>query len=273
MKKNIVIGIIGFIVLILSILGYVKYNENNTSNIGIGIGNIGIGSNTSSFKNNNSEYLKKYTFSKDELEQYQIEAYNMEHKFIKIKHKEYNDLIESKLLKFKNIFGDLKFKKNSKDAVLTSESYESNDINLVILKKQLKKFNTLSDLDGIEEEYPDVNVKKTFSRHNITNDLDLKYNLIKNLDKRVDESSSKNEILDKFTFDALYLMNMVNANKILIFTGDQYGYAAWLKSEVLAICLKYDNDYDVTLMISYKDKRKIDFTDEQVINLVSSIKK
>lgn len=45
MKKNISIGVLGAVVLILSILGIIKYTENNSIDIGFGIGKIGIGSN------------------------------------------------------------------------------------------------------------------------------------------------------------------------------------------------------------------------------------
>lgn len=44
MAKNIAIGILGGLVLILSILGIVKYKEKNSIDIGLGIGNHGIGS-------------------------------------------------------------------------------------------------------------------------------------------------------------------------------------------------------------------------------------
>lgn len=44
MVKNIIIGVLGAIVLILSILGFSKYKKNNSVDIGLGVGNIGIGS-------------------------------------------------------------------------------------------------------------------------------------------------------------------------------------------------------------------------------------
>lgn len=45
MKKNIKLIILGIIVLMLSILGFIKYEKSNSINIGFGIGSIGIGPN------------------------------------------------------------------------------------------------------------------------------------------------------------------------------------------------------------------------------------
>lgn len=44
MVKNIIIGVLGVIVIVLSILGFSKYNKKNSVDIGLGVGNIGVGS-------------------------------------------------------------------------------------------------------------------------------------------------------------------------------------------------------------------------------------
>lgn len=58
MKKIIIIGILSVIVLILSILGIVKYSENNSINIGFGIGNSGIGTNINEGRTKKGSFLK-----------------------------------------------------------------------------------------------------------------------------------------------------------------------------------------------------------------------
>lgn len=58
MKKVIIIGILSVIVLILSTLGIIKYSENNSINIGFGIGNSGIGTNINEGRTKKGSFLK-----------------------------------------------------------------------------------------------------------------------------------------------------------------------------------------------------------------------
>ena len=130
------------------------------------------------------------------------------------------------------------------------------------------------DLQSIEKDFG-VSINEVFERNNINNSLDLMYNIILYSQKEINSSSSKNEIIDNFVFE--YYRPLIlpytkdsTINKIIFFTGDKYGYAN-ITDDTLIINLKLDDD-EYRIAYAYSDDIQHKLTEEEIINIVSTVK-
>ena len=231
-------------------------------------------------KHDNSELLKKYTYSPSE--EYS-RVFNIEYKIIDIHQKNYENLFDAGYIKFKNIKDDYSFVRGKdENLMLDMNIYKSStgpDLSVWLVDDIYNNIseNDFPDLtsDEFKAKYPDVDINDVFKRNKIQNKMDLIHAVVKNRDIEVNEKSSKNQIIDKFTFD--YFLPLVipydensELNKIILFTGNQYGYV-YIKNDTNYITLKKDKQ-EVRIIYQDEESKKITINEEQLIELISSIK-
>ena len=225
---------------------------------------------------NKEKLLKKYHYNITEEQQ---DVFNIEHEFINIEQKKYDNLFNDEYIKFKNISDDYYLVREIKSDPMYANIYNSSNNIVLTTWKSDNFYNDLSyeyfeDLmtDEFIKEYPKANLKEVLKRNNINNDLDLIHMIIKNMDKKVDKKSSKNEIINKFTFDAMLPLfvpydKSSSINKIICFDGYQNGYV-YITDKNTYINVKKEND-NIRIIFSPKEEKNI--SEEQIIDVISSI--
>ena len=228
-------------------------------------------------KTDNSELLEKYTYVPSS--EYS-NVFNNKTEIINIEHKKNSNLFDAKYFKFKNIDTDnytfvsssneskMNFYKSSNGTCLmiwiVDDAYRSIFQDEILLS-QAEKFQT---------NFPDIDLYEAFKRNKIENDIDLIHKVIENKNISVSKESSKEQIIDKYIFDyflpfALPYSKENETNKIIAFTGSQYGYAIIRNNEVLVM---FKNGTQEMRIIYQTEKGKnLNFTEEQIIDLISSI--
>jgi len=231
-------------------------------------------------KNNNSELLKKYTYIPT---QEYSNVFNIEHKFINIEQKDYENLFDAGYIKFKNIEDNYTFVRGKDESMLLDMNlYQSSTgIGLAVwLADDIYKPITENDFpDLISDEfkinYPDVDLSAIFKRNKIENKLDLIFAVLKNLNIEINKESTKDQIIDKFTFD--YLLPLVipydnesEINRIILFTGAQYGYV-YIMNDTIHINIK-KGIQEIRIIYQADDNQMINIDESKIIDLISSIK-
>lgn len=231
-------------------------------------------------KNDNSKFLKKYTYNPT---QKYSNVFNIEHKFINIEQKDYENLFDAGYVKFKNIEGDYTFVSGKdENTSFDMNLYQSSTgINLAVwLENDIYNSITEKDfsdllLDDFKKTFPDVNLTQTLKRNKIENKLDLIFAVFKNLNIEVDKKSTKNQIIDNFTLD--YLLPVVvpydsdsEVNRIILFTGAQNGYV-YIKNDTVYIFIKKETQ-EIRIIYKASDNQRINIDEAKIIDIISSIK-
>lgn len=225
---------------------------------------------------NSKNLLEKYTYIRDpEL----ADFYNEEYNIINITTKQTNNLFLDSFIKFENPYSNYSLSRGMEEKngdSFNMNIYQGNNIPILttmyVEEQYVDSFEYI-DLEKFENEY-NISTKKVFKRNNINNSLDLMYNIILYSKKEINSNSSKNEIIDNFTFE--YFRPLIipydknsNMNKILFFTGDKYGYAT-ITDETIMICLKKGNS-EYRIGFAYEENNN-KLTEQEIINIVSSAK-
>lgn len=233
-------------------------------------------------KKDNSELLEKYTFVRDEK---LADFYKMNVEIVDIKNKKSIDLFNDSYVNFENPYDGYKLIKSTSKKEGTGfdmNVYEGASIPAMatwfvedMYDSNTDFYNTnIYTVEELEKQYG-ISVKDVFDRNKIKNDLDIMYNVILYYDKKVDSSSTEEEMIDKLVFEfytplvlPYYKENILG--KTMFFTGDKKGYAFGTDNQIY-IKLEHNGDeYRIIYEYDAVEQKKLNETD--VINIVSSLK-
>ena len=220
-------------------------------------------------KTDNSKLLEKYTFELPD--EYKEKVDKIKTKIVKIKHNKEDNLLTLETIKFKNMENDntitlykkltptmsMYMLKSGSGYILINHDPESYDDEINQIKKDFK------------ENYSEIDIEDVFKRNNVKYDIDLVYNAIKYRDKKVDKTSSKNEIIDKFVFDYTFPIVVPADDKVIFFTGDYYGYVnTWDKRFAIQSLNK-----DKIISVVYEDNSSetLNIPEDDILHFVSTI--
>ena len=138
--------------------------------------------------------------------------------------------------------------------------------------KDLTSLNIM--FEKFKKEYNEISLDDFLKRNNINDEMDFELSILKNKDKKVNKYSTKEEIIDKFVLDYFtdYLLSsqIEFCDKLILLTGDVEGYV-WKDENTIIIELKNKtNDYNIEISSFYGNK--INLKDEDIIDMISSIK-
>ena len=239
-----------------------------------------------------SYLLNKYTYHIPDGENYE-KAKKMKIDFIDIKHKHNNDLVDLgivkiikiDLLKNHRIFGIKKILPRTRLYMLSNE-VGTNDLdniygNIKLSEEEIKgvdsgftlityniadkDYSLLEDFKAdFENKYPEINVDKIIEKYNIKNEIDLLHKSYEYKNKKTNIFSSKEQIVEKFVFNNIYIYKLPLSKKMIFLKGDEYGIISI--SDGVRFLRLQKNDFDINFAFENNS-----VSEKELIEIASTI--